>query len=161
MRFPFIILAVLVPGVCAAQDASPDGADDAIHAITTLHPDGTRTVAITDPDKHTSEADTYTANNKLIEKIIYALDENNLPATSVVYTSDNRPAFKAVYKRDDFNRVSEEDDYTMDDQLLRRFVYELGADGKVVRVRAYDAQGNELQQTDAQKDPQQVPPRVH
>jgi hypothetical protein len=159
MRSPPILLATaaLLPALCPAQDAS----DNTIHAITTLHADGTRTVAITDPDKHSSESDTYDAANKLIEKIIYALDDNNQPATGVVYTADNRPAFKTTYKRDDFNRVSEEDDYTMDDQLLRRFVYEFGADGKVIRIRAYDAEGNELQESEAHKDERQSLPRVH
>ena len=158
MRLPLALFAVaLLPILCPAQDAS----DDTIHAVTTLHADGTRTVAITNPDTHTSEADTYNAANKLIEKIIYALDDNNQPATGVVYTPDNKPAFKTVYKHDDFSRVTEEDDYTMGDQLIRRFVYELGADGKVIRIRAYDAQGNELQQSDARKDPRHSLPRVH
>ncbi len=162
MRFPSILFPiVLLPALCAAQDGSSDGADNTIHAITTLHADGTRTVAITDPDKHTSEADTYDGRNKLIEKIIYVLDDNNQPASGVVYTADNRPAFKSVYKRDDFNRVAEEDDYTMDDQLIRRFVYEYGADGKVIRIRGYDGQGNELQESEAHKDERQSLPRVH
>jgi hypothetical protein len=162
MRFTPILLAIpLLPGLCAGQDSSSDGSDNTIHAITTLHADGTRTVAITDPDKHSSEADTYDGANRLIEKIVYALDDNNQPTSGVVYTANNIPAFKAVYKRDDFNRVSEEDDYTMDDQLLRRFVYEFGADGKVIRVRAFDSQGNELQQSDARKDERQSLPRVH
>jgi hypothetical protein len=162
MRFtPILAIATLLPLVCFAQDASSDAPDDAIHAVTTLHADGTRTVAITNPDTHTSEADTYNAANKLVEKIIYTLDENNQPASGVVYTPDNRPAFKTTYKRNDFNRVTEEDDYTMDDQLLRRFVYEYGAGGKVIGIRAYDAQGNELQQSDARKDERQSLPRVH
>ena len=124
-------------------------------------PTGSRTVAVTDPDKHTTEADTYNAANKLVEKIVYALDDNNQPATGVVYTPDNRPAFKTVYKRDDFSRVTEEDDYTMNDQLLRRFVYQYGADGKLLRIRAYDSEGNELRESEAHKDRRQSLPRVH
>ena len=158
MRFPPALFAIaLLPVLCPAQDA----ADNTIHAVTTLHPDGTRTVTITNPDTHSSEADTYDSRNKLTEKIVYILDDNNQPATGVVYTADNRPAFKTTYKRDDFSRLTEEDDYTMDGQLLRRFVYELDSAGKVIRIRAYDGQGNELQQSDARKDERQSLPRVH
>ena len=55
----------------------------------------------------------------------------------------------------------EEDDYTLDDQLIRRFTYDFGPDGKISAIHAYDSQGNELQQSEARKDPRQTPPRVH
>ncbi len=42
--------------------------DDTNRAITTLHPDGSRTVAVTDPDKHTTEADMYNAANNSSRK---------------------------------------------------------------------------------------------
>jgi hypothetical protein len=159
MRYlPILWLAIaLLPGLCAAQD----DADNTIHAITVIHEDGSKTVTVTEPDKRTSEASTYDSHDKLLQKIVYALDDQNQPATGVVYTPDNRPVFKSVYKRDDMNRISEEDDYTMDGQPIRRFVYEFGADGKVSRIRAFDGQGNEMQQSAARKDQSQVPPRVH
>jgi len=158
LLFLLAILTSFLPLSLHSQDAP---ADDTIHAITTLHDDGTRTVTISDPAKHTSEASTYTSQNKLLQKIVYALDDNNQPASGIVYTADNHPVFKTVYKHDDLNRLSEEDDYTMTDQLLRRFVYEFGPDGKVSRIRAYDSQGNELQQTGARKDQKKALPRVH
>lgn len=158
MRLVPILLAALLPGLAAAQD---DTTDNAVHAITVLHEDGTKTVTITDPDKRTSEASTYDGRDKLLQKIVYTLDDNNQVASGVVYTPDNRPVYKSAYKRDDSNRISEEDDYTMDDQLIRRFVYEFGADGKVARIRAYDSQGNEMQQSEAHKDQRQSLPRTH
>ena len=161
MRILPILLAIaFIPGLAAAQD-SQDSQDDTIHAITTIHADGTKTVNISDPDKHSSEATTYDGGGKLIQKIIYALDDNNQPASGVVYTATNQPIMKTAYKRDDSNRIDEEDDYSMDDQLIRRFVYEFGADGKVSRIRAYDGQGNELQQSGARPDQRQSLPRVH
>jgi hypothetical protein len=160
VRLLLILLGTaLLPGLCAAQDDST--ADNTIHAITALHPDGSRTVTITNPDNHSSEASTYDAAKRLIEKIVYALDDNNQPVSGVVYTSKNTPAFKTVYKHDESNRITEEDDFTMADQLMRRFTYEFGPDGKLARVRAFDSQGNELQQTGAQKDERQSLPRVH
>lgn len=158
MRLVPLLLATLAPGFCAAQD---DTSDNAIHAITAIHADGTRTVTVTNPDTKSSEADTYDARGRLMEKVVYTLDDNNQPATGTVYDARNQPAFKAVYKRDDFSRMSEEDDYTMDDQLLRRFTYEYDGAGKLLRVRAFDSNGNEMRQTDAVPDVHRVPPRVH
>ena len=97
----------------------------------------------------------------MIEKIDYNLDENNVLVSGTVYGADNAPAFKTTYKHDDSSRISEEDDFTLDDQLLRRFTYEYGADGKLLRVHAYDSQGNELHENDAQPDERQSMPRIH
>ncbi len=161
MRLLPLLAAATLAALAPALWAQDDGADNAIHAVTVLHEDGTKTVTITDPDKHSSEATTYDAGGRVTEKIVYGLDESNQIATGVVYTANNVPAFKASYKRDDQNRISEEDDYTMDDQLLRRFVYEFGPDGKLLRIRAFDSQGNEMRQSEARKDERQSLPRVH
>jgi len=168
MRFHALLAAfaiALVPAICAAQDdstsSSSDGQDNAIHAITTIHDDGSYTVTVTDPDKHSTEATTYNAAKRVIERIEYMLDENNVLVSGTVYGPDNAPAFKTTYKHDDSSRISEEDDYTLDDQLIRRFTYEYGADGKMLRVHAYDSQGNELHENDAQPDERQSLPRTH
>jgi hypothetical protein len=162
MRYiPLLVAGVLMVGLAPWMRGQDENADNTIHAITTLHDDGSKTVTITDPDKHTSEATTYDGGNKMTQRVAYALDDQNQVASGVIYSAKNLPVFKSVYKRDDSNRLSEEDDYTMDDQLIRRFVYEFGADGKVSRIRAFDGQGNELQQTAATKDKRQSLPRTH
>jgi hypothetical protein len=162
MRFLAVLFALgLFPGLALAQNDSSDGTDDTIHALTVYHEDGTKTVTITDPDKHSSEASTYDGRDKLLQKIVYALDDQNQVASGVVYTADNTAIFKTAYKRDDMSRINEEDDFTMEGQLIRKFVYEFGSNGKVVRIRAYDGQGNELQESDAHKDERQSMPRVH
>jgi len=158
MRYLAVLIAIFGMGSWAEGQ---ENADNTIHAVTTLHEDGSKTVTIMDPEKHTSEASTYDGGGKLTQKVVYALDDQNQPATGVAYTAQNKPVFKAVYKRDDANRISEEDDYTMDDQLIRRFVYEFGADGKVVRIRAFDSQGNEMKAAPAKKDQRQSLPRTH
>jgi hypothetical protein len=161
MRFlpPILIVATaMLPGLCAGQD---DSNDNAIHAITELHEDGTKTVTITDPDNHSSEASTYDGADHLIEKVVYKLDDNNSPVSGMVYGRDNTVAFKTAYKHDDFNRIVEEDDYTLDDVLFRRFTYDFGPDGKLLRIHAYDGQGNEMQESDAHKDERQSLPRGH
>lgn len=153
------LLFLLFPALAPAQDDS--STDNAIRATTVLHDDGTKTVTVTDPDKKTSEASTYTANDKLIEKIVYTLNDQNQPVTGIVYTKTGVPAFKASYKHDALNRVTEEDDYTMDGQLIRRFTYDFTADGRVGAIHAFDAQGNELHQSQGRPDQHNLPPRVH
>jgi hypothetical protein len=161
MRYFPLLIAVFLFGIGSWAEGQEDNADNTIHAVTTLHEDGTKTVTITDPEKHTSEASTYDGGGRLTQKIVYALDDQNQPASGVVYTAKDKPVFKTVYKRDDANRISEEDDYTMNDQLIRRFVYEFGGDGKVVRIRAFDSQGNEMRASVAKKDERQSLPRTH
>ena len=154
----FLALLICLPAVALCQD---DAQDNAIHVTTTLHEDGTKTVTQINPETHTSEASTYDNRDHLRQKIVYTLDERNQPETGVVYTAANVPVFKAAYTRDNLGRVTEEVDSTMTDQLMRRFVYEFGPDGKVSRIRAFDANGVEMQQTEARKDVSKVPPRRH
>jgi hypothetical protein len=162
MRLPLLPIAatfaLLTPlGVLAQDDSS-----NAIRATTVLHEDGSKTVTITDPDKHTSESTTYDGRDRILQRVVYTLDDNNQAASGIAYTADNRPVYKSVYKRDDMNRVKEEDDLTMDDQLIRRYVYDFGPDGKVIKVHAFDPQGNELQPASGtRRDPRQSLPRTH
>jgi len=171
MRILPILLAIalipLAPRAAPAQDdsssdSSSDGADTtAIRATTMFHDDGTHTVTVIDPNKHTSEASTYDAANKLLRKVVYTLDDRNAFVSGIVYNAANMPMYKAAYKCDDNNRVTEEDDYTMDDQLLRRFVYDFDSSGDITQIHTFDSQGNEVMPTDARKDPHTVPPRRH
>ena len=141
--------------IASAQDSG------GIKVTTVIHEDGTKTVTTLDSDQHTSESVTYDSRNKVRQKVVYILGENNLPETGTAYTASGQIVFKAVYKRDGSNRVTEEIDSSPDGQLLRRFVYEYGADGKVSRIRAYDANGTEMEQSQspAKKDEQKTPPR--
>jgi len=160
MRSLPILAAVAFLSGAAIPLHAQDESDSVIHAVTALHPDGTKTVTITDPDKHTTEATTYDGGDKIMRKVVCSLDENNLPVTGVVYNAKDVPAYKTTYKYDASNRLSEEDDYTMSDQLMYRFVYDYtGTTGS--HIRAYDAQGNELRQSDAVPDKRQSLPRVH
>jgi hypothetical protein len=153
---PALLLLAALP-VGRAQD---DITDNAVRATTAFNNDGTKTVTVTNPDTHSSEASTYTGNNKLMQRIVYVLDDSNLPASGTVYNAANHPMYKATYKRDAMNRVGEEDDYSMTDQLIVRYVFEFDGNGKVARIRAYDPQGNEISSNGARKDVKQSLPRV-
>lgn len=149
-------LAVLLPGLGLAQDDTP-----AIKVTTTLHDDGSRTVIKLDAGQHTSDSTTYTAGDKVQQRIVYVLDEENQPVSGKVYAANGAVVFTSVYQHDGQNRITEEADYTPAGQLMRRFVYEFGSTGKVSRIRAFDAQGNELRASNATPDVKKALPRRH
>ena len=156
----FLLFAAFA-SFCPLLFAQDDSAGDAIHASTVYHEDGTRTQTVTDPGKHTSEATTYDAHEKVMQKIVYTLDENDQAETGIIYNGNGAPLYKSSYKHDSMNRISEEDDYSMDDTLIRRFVYHFDTNGKVSGITAYDGQGNEIPSSPARKDRHQSAPRVH
>lgn len=129
------------------QGQGQDAGGGTVKVTTRLLPDGSKSVIKTDVDARTMETLTYDGSDKLKQRVVYALDAQNQPATSVVYTPDGRPAYKCAYKYDSVGRVTEETNYSLKGQLLRRFVYEFGPKGNPVRVRAFDAAGNELRST--------------
>ena len=66
MRLLFLPLLACFAAFCTSPLlAQDDSTDNAIHAVTTLHPDGTKTVSVTDPDKHSCESSTYDTRDKL------------------------------------------------------------------------------------------------
>lgn len=145
--------------LASAVQAQDSGGGIKVTSI--MHEDGTKTVTTIDSDQHTSESVTYGPRDKVRQRIVYVLNENDVAESGTVYSPTGQIVFKAVYKRDGLNRVTEEIDSTPDGVMLRRFVYEYGANGKVSRIRAYDAAGNEMRQTQspAQKDEKQSAPR--
>jgi hypothetical protein len=131
-------------GFVIAQDAGTP-----LKVTTTLHGDGTKTVMKTDPDERTAEATTYDAADRVRQRVVYVLDEQNQPASGIVYDAKGRAAFKSTYKRDGANRIIEQIDYTPADKLVRRMFFEYGANNKVTNVRVIDANGVEVQSKNA------------
>lgn len=161
MKNVYSLIGVLLLATGSLVCAQNSG-ETPIKVTTTIHPDGTRTVLRTDPDQHTSESTTYGPKDKVLQRVVYALDDQNQPVTGSAYSLDGKVISKVVFKRNASNQVSEQSEYTPDDRLMRRLVYEYGSGGRVTKIRAYDAQGNELQPASAaKKDTKKQPPRRH
>ena len=86
-------------------------------------------------------------------------DEQNQPLQGIVYDAKGRALYKALYKRNGTGQVSEETEYTPDDRLLGRFVYRYDGTGLLVKIDAYDAEGNLVSQSGATPDSKQSLPR--
>lgn len=135
---------------CAQAQDQDSGS--AVKVTTRLMPDGSKVVMKTDVGARTMESTTLDAGDRVKQRIVYTLDEQDQPIYGTVYGPNGRPAYKCSYRHDGLGRVTEEADYTMNDQLIRRFVYEYGSNGKTSRIRCFDAQGNELTQANAGGD---------
>ena len=148
-------MSSLVGWTCWQAAWGQDTTESDVRVTTALHDDGTRTVTQVDSENHTSEALTYTGNNKLLRKVAYTLDEQNQPLQGIVYDGKGRELYKAVYKRNAMGQVSEETEYTPDDRLLGRFIYRYDGNGRLLKIDAYDADGNKVSQNGAVPDEKQ------
>ena len=137
-RIALLALGLSTPLLMQAQESG------AIKATTTLHPDGTQTVTVTDPEKRTTEETLQTSQGKVLRKTTYLLDDSNQPLGAIAYDAKGGILYRASYKRDGMNRIDEETISGPDGQMIRRRVYTFGANNKVTRVDEYDAKGNLL-----------------
>jgi len=140
----FSVLAVAFFCSAGALFAQDDGNASAIKVTTVLHEDGTKTITRVNREERTSEATTLDAGDKMMQRIVYSLDDRGQPQTAVVYAANGQPVMRAAYKHDTYGRTTEEGNYTVEGKLVRRIVFEFGANGSVSGMRVFDANGNEL-----------------
>jgi hypothetical protein len=143
-----LLLPALLTVVLAAWPARAQS-NGVLRATTTLHPDGTRTVSIVDPDKHSSEETDQDANGKILRKTTYLLDDRSQAFGSITYDAKGVILYRTSYRRDNMGRIDEESITTAAGQPLRRRVYTYGAGNKVTNIEEFDANGNPV-----------VPPRA-
>lgn len=150
--------ALLILQSLAIATAAPLLAQDgAIKATTTMHPDGTQSDTIFDPEKRTAEETTRTSNGKVLRKITYLLDDQNQPLGSMTYDAKGALQARATYKRDGMGRIDEETISSPTGQLIRRRVYTYGANNKVVKLDEYDANGNKVEKRPTTNQSRGVP----
>ena len=145
MKLVIRFLAFLLACHCIALTVRAQ--DSGVKVSVVMHDDGSKTVSKVDPDNHTSESATYGTNEKLQNRTVFTLDEKNRAVSGVSYTASGKPVKKFTYKYDESDRLSEEQDFTVDDKYIGKFVYEYSVKGKLTRIRAYDAAGNEVSAT--------------
>ena len=113
-----------------------------IKATMTVHGDGTLTEKVTEPDKRSTEETTKTSQGKVLRKTTYLLDDRSQPLGAVAYDGKGTVLYRSSYKRDGMNRIDEETVSNAQGQMIRRRVYQYGANNKVARVDEFDAAGN-------------------
>lgn len=133
MLKPLLLSLILLAPAAFAQQA--------IRATTTMHGDGTRTEETINPYDKTQTAVTLNAGDKVLQRVVYQLDENNLATTAIIYDGKGIPLYKAEYKRNMQGLVSEERNFTPKDDFIRRMVYTYDVSGNMTRIDSYDVQG--------------------
>jgi hypothetical protein len=130
------LCSLLLAAHCShAQGGAP------IKATATMHPDGTRSTTVTDPEKRTTEETLLDASGKTIRRIVYPLDDRNQPRGAIVHDAKGKIVYKSKYLRDSADRIQEETIMSETGETIRRRVYTYGANNKVSGVDEYDANG--------------------
>jgi len=135
---PILLIASLAPTALLAQEGG-----SALKVTSTLHSDGTQTVLKTDPDARTAESTLLDAAQKVIQRTVYTLDDQGQFATANIFDGTGKLLYKSSYNRDAHSRLTEQLDSSADDKLLCKRTFEYDNYGKLIRVRTFDAAGNE------------------
>jgi hypothetical protein len=110
--------------------------------VTVKHiPGGGQMTTKTDPEKHITEEVTSDANNKVLKKTTYLLDEGNLPTEAIFCDGQGNILYKTAYQRDTWGHVTEARFLAADDTYLGKRVFVYGANGQATQVTDYDASG--------------------
>ena len=133
---PLLLLALL--GMNAA-------AQEPIKATTTMHPDGSRSLLVINPDTRIAEETLENASGKAMRKTTYELDDRNQPLTALMRDAKGTVISRSSYRRDPTSsRLDEETISDPSGKMIRRRVYSYGTQNKVSRVDEYDAAGQLL-----------------
>ena len=125
-----------------ATPAFAQGSGASLKVTTVLRDDGSRTDTQTDMEAHTSEAKTYDAAKKLVQRAAYTVDDQGRPVDGAIYSAKDVLLARVSYKYDPFGHISEQTDKALNGTVLRRLVYRYDANGRVVGADIFDAQGN-------------------
>lgn len=133
--FSIFACVLCVPALCAQEDAP-------IRVTSTLHADGSRTDRQMNPYEKTAIETTYDAADKLMQKVVYKIDQNGDATEGMAYDAKGKPILGLKFTVDPATRrVTERYESTPAGKLIRKLVYHYGPNGKVRKVDAYDGNG--------------------
>jgi hypothetical protein len=145
-----VILSLLAASPLFAQQPQQSGQQPQLNSggdirvTTTMHPDGTRTDMQTDFGNNTAEAKTYDSGNKLLQRVVYQLDEQRQPTSGTTYNAKGVITMTATYVRDSQGHVTQEEDFSPDGKLFRKITYRYDTAGNLAGADAVDANGNPI-----------------
>ncbi|MCB1208269.1 MAG: hypothetical protein KDK97_03025 [Verrucomicrobiales bacterium] len=130
-RIPyFVVLWLMTAAVAGAQQGGLG-----VLGRTTLHPDGTKSETISNPNSREVTEKTYDANGVLIVRKHYLLNERGQISQGNIYDGrDNLQARLQVYF-DEYNRVKEERLLNLGGEVFQQTIHEFGPDGKELKPK--------------------------
>ena len=119
-----ILLTLAVSGATCAQTG------DVVIGKTIIHPDGTKTESVTDPNTREMEQKTFDANGILLMRRLYQLNERSLPVMGNVYDGAGNLIARAQSYFDDFGRLKEERLSNLQGEVFQQVVHDYDEKGK-------------------------------
>ena len=102
---------------------------------TIMHPDGTKTESVSDPNTGEMEQKTFDANGVLLLRRLYRLNEKSLPVMGNIYDgSDNLIARTQSYF-DAFGRMQEERLSNLQGEVFQQVIHEYDEKGKAKKPK--------------------------
>lgn len=136
-----LLFALAFGMACAAAGNAQEGSSP-LKVTTTLNADGTRTDIQKDIDARTSEAKTYDASKKLIQRAVFTLDDQGREVEGTIFDGKDRIVGRTNFTYNAMGRVDEQTEKAPNGAVLRRVVFHYDPNGRVIGADTYDGQGN-------------------
>jgi hypothetical protein len=113
----------------AAVKASAQGDSNVVKGKTIIHNDGTRTESVSDPNTRQLEQRTLDANNILILRRLYQLNERSLPVMGNIYDGAGNLQARSQSFFDAFGRLQEERVSNLQGEVFQQILHEYDSKG--------------------------------
>jgi len=119
----------VVFSLMAAANARAQGDSNVVKGKTIIHNDGTRTESVSDPNTRQLEQRTLDANNILILRRLYQLNERSLPVMGNIYDGAGNLQARSQSFFDAFGRLQEERVSNLQGEVFQQIVHEYDSKG--------------------------------
>ncbi len=102
---------------------------------TIIHADGTRTESVSDPNTRQMEQKTFDANNVLILRRHYQLNESGLPVMGNVYDGSGTLVARSQSVLDSFGRLQEERLSNLQGEVFQQVIHEYDSKGNAKKPK--------------------------
>ncbi len=124
-----ILLLQAVPGGAYAQSG------DIVSGKTIIHPDGTKTESVNDPNTREMEQKTFDANGVLLLRRLYQLNEKSLPVMGNIYDGSGNLIARTQSYFDAFGRLKEERLSNLQGEVFQQVVHDYDEKGKAKKPK--------------------------
>lgn len=131
-----ILLSLAVPGAAYAQSG------DIVSGKTIIHPDGTKTESVNDPNTREMEQKTFDANGVLLLRRLYQLNEKSLPVMGNIYDGAGNLIARTQSYFDDFGRLKEERLSNLQGEVFQQVVHDYDEKGKAKKPKVINYRVN-------------------
>lgn len=126
----------------AAKSALAQGDTNVVRGKTIIHNDGTRTESISDPNTRQLEQRTFDANEVLILRRLYQLNERSLPVMGNIYDGAGNLQARSQSFFDAFGRLQEERVSNLQGEVFQQILHEYDTKGEAKQPKVINYKVN-------------------